>query len=273
MRCSQPFVRRIVARLNILNDNVDRLQTKRNLVSIDGKDEIAIVNKEFEQMAETLKSTNQWRHEYVSMISHDLRTPLTALQGSLALLTVGAYGAVPPTSENRIRTQSVQLGNLVDLVTDLLDLEKTNAKQMPLHMESFYISDITELLAEQLQDLAGLRGVTISVIEKNEEVIADSHKLKHVLHRLCKDALVRALPGTKMRIAADKSSDYFRVEITYEGSSVPNLHQQSFAPNPHAHSPVLTNSALANLGADSSVSNFAPLKIQWHTIIRSIRIN
>jgi PAS domain S-box-containing protein len=69
------------------------------------------------------------RQAFVSMVSHDLRTPLTSVAGFLQLLPMGVYGKLEPTTLKETALADYQVNNLITLINDLLDLEKMQANK------------------------------------------------------------------------------------------------------------------------------------------------
>ena len=63
----------------------------------------------------------------VSMVSHDIRTPLTTINGALALAGVGAFGQLPDELKNEVESADTESNELISLVNDLLTAEKSKS--------------------------------------------------------------------------------------------------------------------------------------------------
>ncbi|MBX9685641.1 MAG: PAS domain S-box protein [Candidatus Obscuribacterales bacterium] len=88
------------------------------------------------------KELERLKQEFLSVVSHDLRSPLTSMTGSATLIEEGASGAVGEAAGPLIHDIIVQGGSLIDLINDLLDLEKFEAGKMQLIKTESELSDI-----------------------------------------------------------------------------------------------------------------------------------
>ncbi|HEY9784113.1 MAG TPA: histidine kinase dimerization/phospho-acceptor domain-containing protein [Candidatus Obscuribacterales bacterium] len=97
------FNRGTMRRLSVLMDNTSRLAKGQPLNPVvTGGDEIAHLDKIFHEMADALADAARRKQELMSMVSHDLRTPLTSMQGSLTLLNEGILGKLPERAEHEV---------------------------------------------------------------------------------------------------------------------------------------------------------------------------
>src|SRR5262249_17030594 len=81
------------------------------------------------------KELARMKQDFLNMISHDLRSPLTSVIGGLTLLTAGARGAVPEPMKEEAQAAIASARKLVDFIGDLLDFQKLDAGQMPLDLK------------------------------------------------------------------------------------------------------------------------------------------
>ena len=127
------FNRGTSRRLLILMDNTDRSSRNQALhTRIGGGDEIAHLDDVFHKMAEALAEAARRKAELVSMVSHDLRTPLTSVQASLTLLSEGVLGSLPARAHKEVTTAENNTTRLINLINDLLDIEKMEAGQLAI---------------------------------------------------------------------------------------------------------------------------------------------
>jgi PAS domain S-box-containing protein len=92
-----------------------------------------------------VKELEKIRQEFLSMVSHDLRTPLTSIQGVTRLILAGALGTIEERQKNILEKISRSGDQLLDLVNDLMDLEKLEAGKMQLVAEEVEISELLKL--------------------------------------------------------------------------------------------------------------------------------
>src|SRR5262249_46916296 len=99
------------------------------------------------------RALERLKEEFLAMVSHDLRSPLTSIYGSFKLVAAGAFGKVPPEAEEKVAGVAANASRLITLVNDLLDVEKLEAGQVQLQRE---LVDIGALLARAVAEMEPL---------------------------------------------------------------------------------------------------------------------
>ncbi len=123
------FARSIIARIDRLTDNLKCCAERTELApSLEGRDEFVHLDKVFHQFNDLLTSIERQKREFVAMINHDLRTPLTTLQYVLALALRGSYGELSEGQKEVLAKQENELLNLVNYVNDFLAEEVKKAE-------------------------------------------------------------------------------------------------------------------------------------------------
>ena len=92
-----------------------------------GTDEISDIDKTLYQTAARLFSLEKFKDELVSIVSHDLRTPLCSVQGVLSAVSEGILGPLPPDLIKEVATTETETERLVGFVNDLLAAEQLKA--------------------------------------------------------------------------------------------------------------------------------------------------
>jgi hypothetical protein len=122
------FANAIIARIDRLTDNLKSCAERTELAPrLQGRDEFVHLDKVFHQFNDTLISIERQKREFVAMINHDLRTPLTTLQYVLALALRGSYGEFSEDQKEVLVKQENELLNLVNYVNDFLAEEQKKA--------------------------------------------------------------------------------------------------------------------------------------------------
>ncbi len=109
------------------------------------------------------------REDFVSRLTHDLRTPLVAADRMFHLFEQGAFGDLPPQMQEAIKTMLISNQNLLKMVNQLLEVYRYEAGRKPLAFSSL---DLEELLTQILQELKGLAQ------EKSLELYLDRSKIE-----------------------------------------------------------------------------------------------
>lgn len=207
------FHRGTLSRLAILMENTKKLAARTPLHPPDrNADEIGRLDRFFHEMAQTLREVDQMKHEFYGMISHDLRTPLTSLSGTLNLVRLDTYGQLNETGKTRIGAAENSVRRLIKLINEILDLEKITAGKMELVLEELYLDDILQDSVESVRSIAEAADITLEAAPCNYYISADGDRMTQVFVNLLSNAI--KFSPAKSRINIEISADKTMVEIS-----------------------------------------------------------
>lgn len=190
-------------------------------------DEVAEVERVFHGMAErmaeqlrALKENDRLRRELVANVSHDLRTPLTALQGYLETMQLETATDAEKRAYLAIATKhSLRLGRLVDELFELAKLDANATRPQP---EDFPLAELVQDVVAELQITAKRKGVNLSTdVHTHPFVHADVALLQRVLQNLLANALHHTPPKGSVTVALYPTEGGVRVAVTDTGSGIP----------------------------------------------------
>jgi signal transduction histidine kinase len=169
----------------------------------DGKDEISILISVFNNLLQQVKENQQRKDEFISIISHELKTPLTSVKGYLELLNA--------MEEQQPNQQFVKKGldnvkKLETLIRDLLDVSKIQSGQLQLNMKEFILDDLLEETIDAIQMVSTTHQIIWENHLNDEVIIADRHRIEQVLTNLLSNA-IKYSPGEKRVFVYSKKSD------------------------------------------------------------------
>lgn len=111
------FSKAFSAGMSHLRENASLLAARKPLQApLKGNGEIEDLDRVFHTIALELTSAEQRKQDFVAMISNDMRTPLSALQGTLALFASGTYGALSDRGINRVVASEANIFSLINLI-------------------------------------------------------------------------------------------------------------------------------------------------------------
>jgi signal transduction histidine kinase len=165
-------------------------------VSVSGSPELADVARAFNQMAESLEDQERARQALLADVAHDLRTPVTVIQGTTDALLDGVY---PPTEEHlrSIRQETERLGQLV---RDLRDVSLSDSGQLRLERRPVPVVDLAARAVARAERVAARRGVGLRLRPVDDQgweatsVLVDPARVDQVLDNLLGNA-VRFTPA------------------------------------------------------------------------------
>lgn len=190
-------------------------------------DEVGDLNRVFYSMAariaeqvNSLKESDRLRRELVANVSHDLRTPLTALQGYLETLQLRTLSEDEKRRYLGIATKHSAQLNL--LVGELFELAKLEANAAPLHKERFPLAELVQDVVQKFGLGAEKKGVTlVADVKARPFVHADVGFLERVLGNLIDNALRYTPPGGVVSVSLTPSTQGVSVEVKDTGSGIP----------------------------------------------------
>jgi len=165
-----------------------------------GTDEVANLAHAFNAMAASLQQAEQVRRNMIADIAHELRTPLSVLQGNLRAILDDVY----PLEKAEVATLYDETLLLGRLISDLRDLTLAEAGQLRLDLHRTDIAPLVERMAARLREPATQKGITLHVTlpKALPAVQIDPERFKQVLHNLLGNALRHTPTGGRIDLTA-----------------------------------------------------------------------
>lgn len=185
--------------------------------------------RELEKANATLRAADAQRQEFFADISHELRTPATALRGEAEVTLRGRHLSVDDYRESlrRIVATSVQLGQALD---DLLTLARAEGDQLHLKLAPIDPLPPVDEVVKLMEGVATKAGVTVEVqlaasgvlaTTGNQRIMADASRLRQMLMILLDNAICYSLPGQTVKLAVrlDEAGCHYSIHDTGIGIS------------------------------------------------------
>jgi two-component system phosphate regulon sensor histidine kinase PhoR len=173
-----------------------------------------------------LRRLERIRRDFVANVSHEFRTPLTAIQGFAETLIGGAID----DPQNRGRFLAIILEHsrrLARLTEDLLRLSQLDAEQLEMEIRAVSVSQLIESCYETAQRRAAERGLDLSLRVPSHlpDVAADNRRLQEVVQNLLDNATQYTLPGGKIVLSAETSNEEVIFTVADTGIGIPQADQ------------------------------------------------
>jgi PAS domain S-box-containing protein len=199
------------------------------------------------------KRLDKIKHEFISTISQELHTPLTAIQDSLQLMDKGALGHISEPVEKVIRSAEQNAHKLELLIDDLVDVDKLLAGKMQLDLATQAIYPFVVQALENTADYALQQEVTIQLLGVDEQLAAniDGHRLQQILNNLLSNAIKFSPRHSLVSVKIFNENHKIRIEIIDQGVGLTaeeqtNLFQKIYqVDNPKARTTGSTDLRLA----------------------------
>jgi signal transduction histidine kinase len=174
---------------------------------------IAIVNS---QLYAEVQQANQAKSEFVSLVAHELKNPMTSIKGYTELLATGAVGSITPSQANFLSTIRNNTDRMNTLVSDLNDLTKIEAGNMRMEPQALDLKEITNELVRSARRQLEDKQQTLHILldEEVSVVWADPNRLLQVLTNLINNAHKYTQKNGEISLIAEKSKDYWGTDTS-----------------------------------------------------------
>jgi len=184
--------------------------------------------EEIEQLAVKLKKANvrlkeldQMKSEFVSIASHQLRSPLTSIRGYASMLLEGSYGKLSEKANSAVERISESSTYMASSIEDYLNVSRIEAGNMKYELTDFNLRDEAEHVADDKRQEAMKKGLLVtfkSDMDKHGIVNADIGKTRQILHNLINNSIKYTPRGTITIFAHDdKKKKKMYVDIIDSG--------------------------------------------------------
>lgn len=189
--------------------------------SVDGPRYLAILQDITER-----EKAEQFKQELLAMVSHDLRSPLTSVQGVMTLLAKGMYGQLTETGERRVKVAEQSLARLIHLVDDILDLERMEAGKLQFNLEPIPMSSVVDRSIESVYDFAQQSHIRIEAAVSDTVIYADEDRLTQVLVNLLANAIKFSPANSLITVKSLEFGDTIEISVNDQGPGIAPEHQE-----------------------------------------------
>ncbi|WP_257658683.1 sensor histidine kinase [Parapedobacter lycopersici] len=172
---------------------------------------------------ETLKDQERFRREFLANISHELKTPLFAIQGYIDALQDGMLEEDPETATQFLVKASQNIDRLSFLIKDLDAISKLESGQIPVNYQKFDIVPLVREVMESMDDRARAHEITLRFKEKYQRAMmvnADREKIRQVLVNLVDNSIKYGKTHGQTDIRVYELFDTVLVEVTDDGIGI-----------------------------------------------------
>jgi len=168
------------------------------------------------------RAIERLKEDFVNMVSHDLRTPLSNVQTFLTMLLEGIYGQLGEEGSRKAAAADRNVTRLIALINELLDLEKVQSGKLALDLDSIDLSEVVTEAVEAVSQFAERLGIELEVSVGTMCLIGDSRRLVQVLVNIIGNALKFAPEGSSIEVSAGETDGLVTVRIADRGPGVPD---------------------------------------------------
>jgi signal transduction histidine kinase len=199
----------------------------------ESKDEIGALEGQFYSMADRVGSTvaqlkelDKVKTDFISIASHELRTPMTSVKGSLSLVLSGSLSDITPDVREILIIAEKETDRLIRLINDILDLTKMEAKKLSLNKQWSLMQEVAESATQGLAGLYQLSKVNIQIeaYALPIKALMDKDRIQQVIINLLSNAVKFSPQGSTVILKFEPHNGGIVVSVKDSG---PGIRQES----------------------------------------------
>ncbi len=184
---------------------------------------IASVTDEFSQGSDQASELDNARNEFVSMASHQLRTPLTSIKGYLSMVLEGDAGEITKEQRKLLSEAFLSSERMVRLISDFLNVSRVQTGKFMIDKKDVDLAMVVKQEVNQLKVNASARGLTLETTVPDSPILvqADEGKIRQVLMNFIDNAIYYSPEKTTITVALVEKASDIEITVKDQGIGVP----------------------------------------------------
>jgi two-component system sensor histidine kinase GlrK len=187
---------------------------------VQGPTDLQFLGERLDWLRLRLAALEEQKVRFLRHVSHELKTPLTALREGSELLAEGAAGPVTPQQREIVAILQSNASQLQRLIEDLLNYQRAVASVAQLKLAHADLADVARAVIDTHKLDAGRRAVTISLHALPAAALVDEEKLRVVIDNLVSNAIKFSPEGGTVRVIVMPGESDVSVEVSDDGPGV-----------------------------------------------------
>lgn len=174
-----------------------------------------------------LVALDETKDDFISMASHQLRTPLTSVKGYLSMVLEGDAGKVPPKQQKLLDQAFISSQRMVYLIADLLNVSRLRTGKFVIEPKEVNLAEVIEGEVGQLKETAEAKGLELTYEKPKDfpSLMLDETKIRQVIMNFTDNAIYYTPSGGHITVKLAESKEAIEFSVTDDGIGVPK-HEQ-----------------------------------------------
>jgi signal transduction histidine kinase len=183
--------------------------------------------KKLRHTNDKLKQMDETKDEFISMASHQLRTPLTSVKGYLSMVLEGDAGDVPEMQQKLLNQAFVSSQRMVYLIADLLNVSRLRTGKFVIEAVQSNLADVVEGEVSQLKETAAGRGLELTFDKPADFPVLylDETKIRQVIMNFTDNAIYYTPRGGHITVKLEDKGESIEFTVNDQGMGVPKSEQ------------------------------------------------
>lgn len=174
------------------------------------------------------KNIERLKQDFLDMVSHDLRSPLTAMLASMSMICAGARGELPEPAKQEVARSIQDIERLIGFINELLEFQKLQSGRTPFDIRPCDLETVVTEAVRKLDETCRSKGIRIEMPVGNWTVSCDREKISQILVQMLLNAIV-VTPSDgsiKVEISPGETGAFVEVAITDSGALLSNADRE-----------------------------------------------
>ncbi|MBY0339909.1 MAG: HAMP domain-containing histidine kinase [Rhodocyclaceae bacterium] len=200
-------------------------------VVVEGPDDLVQLGEQLNWLRERLQQLEEQKAQFLRHVSHELKTPLTALREGSELLAEGTAGALAPRQQEIVRILRDNSLHLQQLIEDLLRHGEAEFRAVRLEIREFPLADLVTGVAERHGIAMQAKQLTLRKEVMAQQLRSDPERVRVILDNLLSNAIKHAPAGSEIGLLASIEAGQLQLQVLDAGPGVPaDVRERVFEP-------------------------------------------
>jgi signal transduction histidine kinase len=195
-----------------------RVSIKTSVVELPGKKEECLITV---MDITKIKELEKTKDEFLSVASHELRTPMTIIKSYLWMISTERHGKLEPKQKEYIKKAIISTERMIELINDILNVSRIEQNAVSVIINRVDLVDTINELVSDLKVKADEKGLHMHITNEDDKMFAyvDTSKLREILVNLVGNSIKYTDQG-EVRIDIRKAGDYLKVSVIDTGRGI-----------------------------------------------------
>ncbi|PIQ91315.1 MAG: hypothetical protein COV70_04370 [Parcubacteria group bacterium CG11_big_fil_rev_8_21_14_0_20_39_22] len=210
-----------------LEDKVkERTAELNDLLKEQGKSAKMLIRRDLEltRANEKLQKVDEMKSSFISVVAHQLRTPLSGMKWTLSMVIAGDLGELNNEQKTFLMKAYESNTRMIALVNDMLVADRVQSERMRFRFKRVNIIDLIDNILFEISPQASKKNISISYKSKFQDIpqaYIDPETIRAVLQNLLENAIKYTIGGGKIEIDVKKDAEHLTISIADSGIGVP----------------------------------------------------
>jgi len=220
------IIEAIANEMVIAIENALRFEEIQNF-NITLQDEVSNATQKLKHQNKRLEELDNIKDDFISMASHQLRTPLTSVKGYLSMVLEGDAGTINRMQSQMLKQAFASSQRMVFLITDLLNVSRLKTGKFVIDAAPARLDEIVAQELEQLHETAQAKNITFTYDRPTEfpELMLDEVKIRQVIMNFVDNAIYYTPDGGRVQVELTEKPHTVELSVTDNGIGVPKSEQ------------------------------------------------